>query len=120
MGVLFFSTNDYSMGEANFYYEIHIEESDIASVSSLYTENAVAQVVDLFDCDEELAEELLDGSSSEWSLDNCDADKSWRLQGIQAHCAKEMGFIAVETEDENGTVYAVAMNDSILSKMTQA
>ena len=117
MGVLFFSSNEYAMGDANFSYELNIDESEITSVSSLYTENAAAQGVDLFDCDEELAEELLDGSSSEWTLDNCDAEKSWKLQGIQAHCAKEMGFIAVESEDENGTVYAVAMDNSILAKM---
>ena len=117
MGVLFFSSNDYAMSDAKFSYELNIEESEIASVSSLYAENAASQVMYLFDCDEELAEELLDGSSSEWNLDNCDAEKSWKLQGIQAHCAKEMGFIAVESEDENGTVYAVAMDNSILAKM---
>ena len=89
-------------------YRLEIDESAIVSASQLYDEVIVSEIAELFDCDEDTAESLLDGSESEWNHD-CDAEKSWKLQGLRGECAKKMGYEACEDEDEQGTVYIVPM-----------
>lgn len=116
--VLFFSLNDYQMSVGNVYvYDMQIDESKIISVSQLYCENVVAEVAALFSCDEDDAESILDSTKNEWDFDS-DAEKSWRLQGLRARAAKNMGYIAVEDTDENGVVYIICMTD-LESKLVQ-
>lgn len=63
----------------------------------------------MFEVDEEAAEELLDGSTNEWDLENVTAELSWLLQGKRGECAVKMGYDGCEDEDEQGTVYIVPM-----------
>jgi hypothetical protein len=105
------------MSESSIYtYELDINDDEIIRASSLYDESIVSEIAELFECDEDDAECLLDASMSEWDFE-CDEEKSWRLQGLRAECAKKMGFLACEDEDENGDVWMIKMDDEILSKM---
>lgn len=117
-GTLFFSVNDYAMGKVAVTYDLTVGENDIISASQLFDEAIIAEIAGYFDCDLELAESLLDSSENEWNQDfDCDGEDSWYLQGLRAECAKKMGYLACEDEDENGVVYMIKMDDSILSKM---
>ena len=95
-------------------YSLNIEEDAIISTSQLYDEEIVAEIAELFECDEDDAESLLDASASEWDYD-CDADKSWKLQGLRGECAKKMGFQACEDEDEQGTIVPMTGRESELT-----
>ncbi|HIF9091438.1 TPA: hypothetical protein ACX6NR_000367 [Photobacterium damselae] len=108
--VLFFSTNDYAMGEANYIYDLELNDDEIIATRKLYCEQTINEIAELFDCDDDTAESLLDGSTSEWDFD-CgeDGEKSWKLQALRAKAAKNMGYVAVEDEDENGTVFIICM-----------
>lgn len=115
-GTMFFSTNAYSMGNVGATYELDLTDEMIISASNLDCSTTTDEISELFECDEDDAYELLTANASEWDFE-CDADKSWQLQGLRAQAAKNMGYVACEDEDENGTVYMIVMNDEILSKM---
>ena len=118
---LFFSSNIYTMTASSEYviYSLEIDEDRIIKTSDLYDEEIVAEISETFGVDIEIAEGLLDGSESEWDYD-CDAEKSWWLQGKQGECAKAMGFEACIAKDEQGTVYIIPMigreKDLVLEK----
>ena len=118
---LFFSANIYTMttSEKYFVYSLEIDENKIVKVSDLYDEEIVVEIADEFGTLTDVAENLLDGSENEWDYD-CDAEKSWWLQGKQGECAQVMGFEACIAKDEQGTVYIVPMigreKDLVLEK----
>ena len=118
---LFFSADIYTMTAVPEYvvYSIEISEDQIIKVSDLYDEEIVNEISEEFGVDTDTAENLLDGSESEWDYE-CDAEKSWWLQGKQGECAKKMGFEACRSKDEQGTVYIVPMmnreKDLVLEK----
>jgi hypothetical protein len=106
---LFFSSEIYTMANGNIHlHSIEIDEDQIISVSGLYDEEIVSEIEKLFYVDTDTAENLLDGSESEWDYE-CDAEKSWKLQGLRGLCAEKMGYIACKDKDEQGTVYIVRM-----------
>lgn len=119
---LFFSANIYTMTASAEYvvYSLEINEDKMIKVSDLYDEEFVNEIAEEFGVDVEVAEGLLDGSESEWDHD-CDAEKSWWLQGKQGECAKKMGFEACVAKDEQGIVYIVPMlgreKDLVLEKV---
>ena len=115
---MFFSVNDYAMGEANFVYDMQISDDELIAAAQLHDDEIISEIADLFDCESDTAESLLDASQSEWDHD-CDAEKSWELQGLRAECAQKMGYIACEDTDENGTVYMIKMDSDILKRMIQ-
>ena len=104
---LFFSDQVYTMtaSETVFVYEA---DFDCVRASQLYDAEIVAEIAAEFGVDEDTAESLLDGSESEWDHD-CDAEKSWWLQGKRGECAVKMGYDGCEDQDEQGTVYIVPM-----------
>ena len=107
---LFFSDDIYEMSSCETVtYSLEIDEDMIVRASQLDDAEIIEEVSELFDCDLELAESLLDASESEWDWENCDGDKSWTLQALRGKCAKKMGYEACEDEDEQGTVYIVSM-----------
>ena len=110
---MFFSTNEYSMGDVLAVYDFELGSDDFIRVSQLFDEAIIAELMDIFDCAEDEAESLLDASTS--ANEYCDAEKSWKLQGLRAECAQKMGYVACEDEDENGTVYMIKMNDELFS-----
>ena len=118
---LFFSADIYVMTAAHKYlvYSIEIDDDKMIKRCNLYDEEIVREIEREFGVDAEVAEGLLDGSESEWDYD-CDAEKSWWLQGKQGECAKAMGFEACIAKDEQGTVYIVPMmnreKDLVLEK----
>ena len=116
-GTLFFSTNDYAMGNVLVSYDMELSDDEIVAASQLHDDEIISEIADLFDVDNDTAESLLDASHSELSLENCDGDKSCELQGLRAECAQKMGFIACEDRDENGTVYMIKMNNDLLARM---
>lgn len=103
---LFFSDGVYQMSAAS----VFVYEADFNCVraSQLYDEEIVNEIAEYFDCDNEIAESLLDGSENEWEY-GADADGSWWLQGKRGECAVKMGFDGCEDEDEQGTVYIIPM-----------
>ena len=107
---LFFSADIYTMTAAPEYavYSIEISEDQIIKASDLYDEEIVSEIAEEFGVDVEVAEGLLDGSENEWDFD-CDAEKSWWLQGKQGECAKKMGYEACLSKDEQGSVYIVPL-----------
>lgn len=106
---LFFSDDVYVMTASGSYY-VYEANFDCVRASQLYDEDIISEIADHFDCDLELAESLLDASENEWCQDfDCDAEKSWWLQGKRGQCAVKMGFDGCEDEDENGTVYIIPM-----------
>ena len=122
-GCLFFSDDIYTMtmGTATHHYTINVNDTDCIHVSDLEDvdlddSSALEMIVHYgqalgFDLDEDLAYELLDCSSTAWDHfqgeDVCFLD--WYVQGIQGRVARQMGFVACESEDEQGTVYIVDM-----------
>ena len=109
---LCFSSNVYSMSAGGFLtYKLEIDESEIIEAGSLfYHENAaalsgiVAQVMQLANCDEDTAEELLS------QREDCgDAEMSWDIQALTAEAAKRLGFRGVSMSDEQGTCYMIDM-----------
>ena len=121
----------------NFWYYIDLKDSEILSLNDLYhrhyTDPKVKEVVDFFTPDE-------DDEDDEGSKDDfiCDAicertkkygiddyfnrlkrifgeDAEWQLQTIQGQIAKELGFKAVEMNDERGTAYLL-VGPNILKK----
>lgn len=108
---LFFSEDVYTMTASDtvYVYSIEIDEDDIIAARELHDKDIIIEIAELFECEEEEAEFLLDGRANEWSMENCDAEKSWTLQKLRGDCAKKMGCKACEDEDEQGTVLIVPM-----------
>ena len=116
-GTLFFSTNDYVMGAVTAIYDLDLSDDEIISASQLHDEEIISEIAELFEVESDIAESLLDASEDEWEIFDCDADKSWALQGLRAECAQKMGYVACEDTDENGAVYMIKMNGTLLKRM---
>ena len=137
-GALFFSDDVYIMTSSNevHLYQVELQENEIIDFDDLIpSENVLDQlkldVSCLFDLeiDDETASDLLLSSDYDEQLeiisnlleeDNRDlfdigyeyiGELSWNIQGLQALCAREMGFLACESQDEQGTVYALNLVD---------
>lgn len=115
-GTMFFSIDGYAMGYVAATYELELDDAQIIHTSDLECADTMNEIAELFECDEDDAYELMTAGVSEWDFE-CDAEKSWKLQGLRAQAAKNMGFVACEDEDENGTVYMIVMNNELLAEM---
>ena len=105
---LFFSDDVYHMSASATY--VYKAEFSCISASQLYDSEIVSEIADYFDCDESLAESLLDASECEWCQSfECSADDSWWLQSKRGECAARMGYDGCKDADEQGTVYIVPM-----------
>ena len=119
-GALFFSATEYAMGPVKAIYSINLEDDQIIEVSDLDNTEVVAEVVETvqsyldMEIDEDEALDLLTGYSSIWDIaeasDSTDIGEfDWALQGLQAKAARNMGYLAAESIDEQGTVYIINM-----------
>ena len=133
-GALFFSNDVYTMTTSSeiHLYQIDLKEEDVIEFGELTpTDNVLNElkhdVSCLFDLmiDDDTATDLLLSNEYDEQLDIiqdllekenrsvCEigyeyiSELSWNIQGLQALCAKEMGFLACQSEDEQGTVYAI-------------
>lgn len=120
-GCLFFSDDVYTMTQSReiYLYSVELTEDDIIDASDLEdvdidgqsaTETLIRYAAASgFDLEEDDAIDLLDASSTAWDLfdgeEVCYLD--WYVQGIQGRAAREMGFVACRSEDEQGTVYII-------------
>lgn len=118
---LCFAADEYVMtaGE-HVTYRLDVEEADIIDAGSLfYHEDAdklaglVERVMELVDCDEDTAEELISQRIDVHELDTVDpmdaADLSWDIQAITAQAGKLLGFRGVAMNDEQGVCYMIDM-----------
>jgi len=107
---LFFSDDIYQMSAAaTFVYEA---DFSCVSASQLFDENIITDIANFFSVDLEVAEDLLDGSKSEWDYE-CDGESSWWLQGKRGQCAVKMGYDGCKDSDEQGRVYIVPMSGKV-------
>ncbi len=108
---LFFAAEEYTMTQANtvYVYSIEIEEDQIVSVRDLYDEEIIEDIARVLEIDEDDAERVLDGRDTAWDHGG-EGEEDWWVQAKQGECAKKMGFLACESEDEQGVVYIVSMS----------
>lgn len=105
---LFFSDDVYRMSASSTY--VYEAEFNCIAASQLYDLEIVSEIAEYFDCDESLAESLLDASECEWNQHfECSSDDSWWLQSKRGECAARMGYDGCKDSDEQGTVYIVPM-----------
>jgi len=120
-GALFFSVDEYAMNNVKCTYTLELNNDDVIHVNSLDDDEIVSEIVELADryldmsIDEDFASDLLTAHEIIWDNleDDFDgewvAEFDWTLQGLQAKAAKKAGYLAVESEDEQGTVYIINM-----------
>jgi len=110
-GSLFFSTNGYTMTQSNviYTYSMDIDEEEITDQFELYDEEIITEISEELNISVEDAERVLDGRDSAILDHFSTAEQDWWIQAKQAECAKKMGFVGVESVDENGTVYIINM-----------
>lgn len=110
---LFFSSSVYVMTAVEDYitYSIEINEDDVIEVGSFFhhdewekLNDIVQHIMDVCECDEEEAQDYLDGSEH-----HEDGEMDWMIQGLQGDAAKVLGYRAAQSEDEQGAVYIVPM-----------
>ncbi len=92
-------------------YSIDLNEDDVVEARTFFyrddsdkLSDVVAEVMELAECDEDDAEEYLSGRKS-----HDDAEIDWDIQKLTGDAGKLLGYRAVMTEDEQGSVYLVAM-----------
>lgn len=105
---LFFSGEEYAMGNVAATYTLDIEEDKIINVRDLYDEEIIADIMRVLDIDEDDAERVLDGRDTAFDHGG-EGEDDWWVQAKQGECAKKMGFEACRAEDEQGAVYIVPM-----------
>jgi hypothetical protein len=107
---LFFSSEPYymTMSKKPVVYSIDLDDNDVVSVRDLFDEEIVSRIAEVMEIDEEDAERVLDGRDTAFDHGH-DGEMDWWVQGTQGECAKKMGFSAVESQDEQGTVWIVPM-----------
>ena len=119
-GALFFSSEEYWMGDVKFIYSVELEEDQIIEVFNLECEETTLEIQELIErcleveIDEYQASDLLTANETVWDMFEGEdaewlADLDWTIQGLQAKVAKQAGFLAVESMDEQGTVYIINM-----------
>lgn len=105
---LCFSNDIYSMSVGEVVvYSLEIEESEIIDAHDFDEDDApetLAHIANVCECDEEQALEYLTGSES-----HEDPETDWFIQGCMGDAAKEAGYKAARSRDEQGTVYIVPM-----------
>lgn len=106
--ILFFSDDVYCTGPAVYLYKLDSSKINCIKSSELYDEEIIEEVSRYFDVDLDVAENLLDGSESEWDH-GADANGSFYLQQLRGECAKKMGYDGCEDRDEQGRVYIIPM-----------
>lgn len=106
---LFFANSACHYGEVT--YSIEVDEDEIIDPNGFFYRDdcdklagIVAQVMDLAECDEDEAEELLSQRES-----HDDPEIDWDIQTLTARAAKLLGFRGVEIQDEHGTSYMIDM-----------
>lgn len=105
---LFFSGSEYAMGDVAAVYSLDINDDKIIPASELYDEEIIAKIAYALDVDDDAAERMLDGRDSAFDHGKTGED-DWWIQAKQGECAKKMGYEAVKSRDEQGTVYIVPM-----------
>ena len=107
-GVLFFSHTEYSMSRSVCKYTLTVNDDQFISPFDLEpNQEEVNQTLEAFsylDLDEGT---LVDEHITEDEPAYLDAEFSWYIQALQARIARRMGFLGVESIDEQGTVYAI-------------
>jgi hypothetical protein len=130
-GALFFSSTPYFMsGASKFVYQIDISEDQVLEVCDLdYNQDIIDEIKERFnvffdiDIDDDDAYDYLLEDLSVWDTmsgrEEC-ADFDWFIQGMQAKAAKKENYVAVEAEDEQGTVFIINMinKESLLKDVT--
>ena len=103
---LCFSNEIYVMTAADEYHvhTLEIEEDEIIHVSQLEDIKSLVDIMNYFDVDEEAAQEML---NDDYDHQTTSGEEKWWLQHMQSVAAKNMGFLACEAEDEQGTVYLI-------------
>lgn len=105
---LCFSDDIYSMSVGTIQvYSLKIEEDDIIDSHDFDADDApgaLAHIAAVCDCDEDQALEYLTGSEC-----HEDPELDWFVQGMMGSAAKEAGYKAARSRDEQGTVYIVPM-----------
>lgn len=112
--MLFFAASPYVMAACEtITYSLDIDEGQVLDVQRVWfdhvaseVQDIVDEVVDRFECSVETAESYLDGSDHP-DLD--DGDGAMFIQAQQGHMARNLGYLAAEATDEQGTVYIVPM-----------
>lgn len=117
---IFFSGSIYTMTAGEYHvFSTEVDEGKIISASSLwYQDNYedahqyVDELCDTLEIDEDDSMSLLDESKTifdlELDIDSEDiADVIWNIQRLTAKCAKSMGFIGVQVEDEQGAAWMI-------------
>lgn len=105
---LCFSSSVYSMSVgAVVVYSLEIEESEVIDAADLELSDApdtIAHVASVLECDEYEALDYLTGSEV-----HADPELDWFVQGQMGAAAKEAGYKAARSQDEQGAVYIVPM-----------
>ena len=104
---LFFSNEIYQMGAGEVVvYSLDVEKIIVAS--NLDDNSVIQDIANYFEIDEDEAEKVLTGRTSVFNIGG-DGEDDWWVQGKQGEAAKNMGYEAVKSEDEQGAVYIVPM-----------
>lgn len=118
---LCFASDPYVMSACEtIMYSIELSEDEVVEANSFFyredcdkLKDIVAEVMDLADCDEDTAEELLSGRIGMFDVVDPaseDTDEAaWELQRLIAKACQALGYRAVETRDEQGAMWLVAM-----------
>ena len=116
---LCFADSPYFMTEAAspVVYAIEIDENDIIEAGQFfYHEDAaklqplVERIMRMVGCDEETAEDLLSGKQALIDIaEDFDYEQDFEIQRLQGLAGKTLGFRAVQTVDEQGTMWLVGM-----------
>lgn len=105
---LCFSSDVYSMSVGDvLVYSIDIDASDIIEADcfgSVDTPDTLSRIQNVLECDEDQALEYLTGSEV-----HPDPEMDWFIQGMMGQAAKEAGYKAASSRDEQGAVYIVPM-----------
>jgi len=107
--VLFFSPDVYYMTQSEHavVYEIALSDDQIISARDLYDEQIIEDIALALDTDSDTAYGYLT------DRDQADGEDGWYIQQCQAETARKLGYVAVESEDEQGAVYAISMTDRL-------
>lgn len=110
---LFFSSTEYHMSRASiFTYKIEISENRIIEDCSLDDDETITQIVNALSIDRDTAQDLLNSKLTAGDITG-DYEDGWFIQAMQGQAAKNMGYLGCESEDEQGCVYIVPMNDRL-------
>ena len=105
---LFFSIDEYAMGNVEAVYTLNIEEDKIIDTAELDCDEVVADIALALDCTEDEAFDMLTSEIEAQDITG-DCEDSWYIQAKQGEAAKLMGYEACESQDEQGAVYIVPM-----------